>query len=158
MDKLHTSDFEANVKLIAFANQIYIKVLSQNDKALVANLLDQSKMVIISVRDLKELIKIALADFDVTVDIVTDIEKRGCRCGKCKTNFHIFARIDSITIDEEEMKDVVPSLVKFINKKLNISLTRTYTDHLIDVEPIYAEEKGRKIKVFEEVIEEVDEE
>lgn len=141
MDKLQYSDLEGNAKLLAFVNGIYIKILAENDKALVANLLDQSKKVIISTRDLTDLIKIALEDFDVEVNIVTDIEKKGCTCGKCKTSIHLFERIDSITIDEEEMKDVVPALYKFITKTFNISLTRTYTDRFIEIEPVVEQKK-----------------
>lgn len=125
----------ANTKLKDLFIEIQNHILTLNDKALIANVLDKSGHLIISCDSLKELISTAL-DSEVEVDVQEDPQKRSCNCcGKGKLNLQVFGSILSITIDGKNLEEAEPSLYKYLTKTWNISLTRTYLPRMFEYEP-----------------------
>lgn len=119
-------------------NKIYIKaakeIISTNDKALVANLLDLSKKVIIDYDMLKSIIKTALANNEkVKIEIVESETGKTCNCCCGKTTFKLYKNIESINIDGEDIKIKEPGLYKYLNEYLNVSLTKTYIKDITDM-------------------------
>lgn len=125
----------ANTKLKDLFIEIQNHILSLNDKALIANLLDKSGHLIISCNSLKELISTAL-DGNVEVDVKEDPQKCSCSCcGKGKLILQVFGSILSITIDGKNLEEAEPNLYKYLTKTWNISLTRTYLPKMFEYEP-----------------------
>lgn len=125
----------ANTKLKDLFIEIQNHILTLNDKALIANVLDKSGRLIISCNSLKELISTAL-DGKVAVDVQEDPQKRSCSCcGKGKLILQVFGSILNITIDGKNLEEAEPNLYKYLTKTWNISLTRTYLPRMLDFEP-----------------------
>lgn len=116
------------------------KVLANNDKALVANLLDFSRKIILSTKTLKKLLKIALGK-DKEIKIDTDIEQKTCICCKKKVNVHVYETILSITVDGEELENAEPALVEYLTEECLISLSRTYKEKVIHIEDTEKEDE-----------------
>lgn len=140
--------FESNTVLTRFVRDVMIDLIAKNDKALVANLLDQSKKVIVDSDTLENIIMLAT---DATnVEIESDVEKKTCNCcGKCRASVHLFATIVGITIDGKNINEF-EGLSKYITDILNISIERIYMKHLIDVVPLT--ETGETIEIKEKEI------
>ena len=125
----------ANTKLKDLFIEIQNHILTLNDKALIANVLDKSGHLIISCNSLKELIATAL-DSKVAVDVQEDPQKRSCSCcGKGKLILQVFGNILNITIDGKNLEEAEPNLYKYLTKTWNISLTRTYLPKMFEYEP-----------------------
>lgn len=125
----------ANTKLKDLFIEIQNHILTLNDKALIANVLDKSGHLIISCNSLKELISTAL-DGKVAVDVQEDPQKRSCSCcGKGKLILQVFGNILNITIDGKNLEEAEPNLYKYLTKTWNISLTRTYLPKMFEYEP-----------------------
>ena len=124
-----------NLKLEKACFKLLRDIISINDKALVANLLDFSKKIIISTEDLIKLIKLGVGEAaEVVID--SDIESKSCHCCKHKVNVHVYENIHSITINGEELEDREPELHEFLIDYCNISLTKTYKKKVFDIERI----------------------
>ena len=126
---LTREEIESNQEFNKYAFKIVKEILSTNDKALVANLLDLSKKIIVSATSLSELIEHAV---DGVVCIETDEETHSCKCGSCKT--HLYETITSLTIDGVSLKKAEPELYKYINDELCISLSKTYASYMFKIE------------------------
>lgn len=124
-----------NLELEKACFKLLRDIISVNDKALVANLLDLSKKVIISTEDLIKLIKLGVGKCaDVVID--SDIDSASCHCCKHKVNIRVYENIYSITINGEELEDCEPELYEFLTDYCNISLTKTYKKRVFDIERI----------------------
>lgn len=118
---------ELNTKIIGIMKEI----ISTNDKALIANLLDFSKKVIIDLNSLYEIINIAAnVNKNINIEIIENDETKKC-CGKIK--IRVYNSINSILIDGEELNKKEPEVYKYITNDLNISLTRTYVKNINDM-------------------------
>ena len=126
---LTRAEIEANLKFNRYAFKIVKEILSVNDKALVANLLDQSKKIIVDVNSIISLIEYAI---DAIVDIETDAEAHTCKCGACKA--HMFETITSITIGGKSLRKAEPELYSYIVDELCISLSKTYASDVFKIE------------------------
>lgn len=145
----------ANTKLKDLFIEIQNHILTLNDKALIANVLDKSGHLIISCNSLKELISTAL-DGKVAVDVPEDPQKRSCKrscscCGKDKLILQVFGNILNITIDGKNLEEAEPNLYKYLTKTWNISLTRTYHPKMFEYEP---EVVARSVHYIDETSEE----
>lgn len=112
-----------------FAREVITAILTTNDKALVANLLDQSKKVIIDASSLKKLISLIADTKDIEIEADAESKSCSCKCGTAK--FQLFETIASITVDGEPID---ADIEKYINETLNISTQRTYASSLIKIE------------------------
>jgi len=112
-----------------FAREVITSILTTNDKALVANLLDQSKKVIVDASSLRKLISMIADTKDVEID--ADAESKSCSCKCGTTKIQLFETIESITVDGEALD---ADIEKYINETLNISTTRTYASSIIKIE------------------------
>lgn len=127
------SELEINLELKNIALKIMKEIIATNDKALVANLVDFSKKVIVSEEHLTKLLKTAIGP-ETSVVIISDEEERSCSCCSHKVNIHPFAKVRSITIDGDDLGDAQPCVKDFIMNELNISLERIYRTSFISVE------------------------
>lgn len=112
-----------------YAREVITTILTTNDKALVANLLDQSKKVIIDAKSLTKLIRMITDAKDVEIDADSESKTCSCKCGTTKVQ--LFETIDSITVDGELLD---ADTEKYINDILNISTKRTYASSIILIE------------------------
>lgn len=112
-----------------YAREVITSILTTNDKALVANLLDQSKKVIIDAKSLVKLIRMITDSKDVEIN--ADSESKSCTCKCGTTKIQLFETIKSITVDGEALD---ADTEKYINEILNISTKRTYASSVIIVE------------------------
>lgn len=133
-------EIDANKEFAKYSRDLIIKILSQNDKALVANLLDFSKKIIIDIDSLRELIQVGLGE-KRNIDILSNIEEKSCKCGSMKVKIGIFEDILTIHLNGTDFKVAEPVLYDYIEKELNISLSRTYCKKVISISK--AEEKAR---------------
>ena len=138
---LTKSDLADNQQFNRYAFKIVKEILSTNDKALVANLLDLSKKIVVDAISLQRLIAYAT---DKTVNITTDAEEKTCNCKCCKVKVRVFETITSITINGKDIHKKEPELCAYITEELGISLERTYASSIImitkDVEEELEEE------------------
>lgn len=135
--KIQMSELESNLDL----NRLLLKYISQeyatNDKAVVANLLDFSKKIILPEDKLIEIIKLAVNNPDSVVEINTNEKTKSCNCcGKCKVNVHLYADIISIMVDDRSLRTVQPFVTEFLEDKCSISLSKTYIREFIKIEKI----------------------
>ena len=112
-----------------FAREVITSILTTNDKALVANLLDQSKKVIVDASSLRKLISMIADTKDVVIDADSESKSCSCKCGTAK--IQMFESIDSILVDGEALDS---DIEKYINETLNISTTRTYASSILKIE------------------------
>lgn len=145
---LTEAEIENNRAFNKYAFEIVNEILALNDKALVANLLDFSKKIIVAANHLRKLISLAVDD---KIEFITDVESKSCDCKCCKVKAHIYEKIESILIGGKEMKDAEPELYKYISEELNISLNRTYASQMIEIE-----KKSAIVEEEEEVTESED--
>ena len=113
--KIQMSELQSNLEL----NKLLLKYISQeyaqNDTAVIANLLDVSKKIILPEDKLEDLIKVALNDPNVKVEINTTKKQQSCNCcGKCRMNLHLFANIISIMVDGRSLRTVQPYVTEFL--------------------------------------------
>ena len=138
-------EIEANTKLKDHFIELQNELLTINDKALIANIIDKSGHLIISCTALKELISLALGA-KVVVDVQEDPQKRSCNCcGKGKLILQVFGTILNITIDGKDFAETEPHLYKFLTKTWNISLSRTYLPRMLDYEAEAVPRSGKPI-------------
>ena len=135
--KIQMSELQSNLEL----NKLLLKYISQeyaqNDTAVIANLLDVSKKIILPEDKLEDLIKVALNDPNVKVEINTTKKQQSCNCcGKCKMNLHLFANIISIMVDGRSLRTVQPYVTEFLEDSCSVSLSRTYIREFIKIERI----------------------
>lgn len=135
--KIQMSELQSNLEL----NKLLLKHISQeyaqNDTAVIANLLDVSKKIILPEDKLEEIIKVALNDPNVNVEINTTKQQQSCNCcGKCKMNLHLFANIISIMVDGRSLRTVQPYVTEFLEDTCSVSLSRTYIREFIKIERI----------------------
>ena len=103
----------------------YRDILSQNDKALVANLLDVSGLVILNVDTLEKLLELITGK---PHSITTSMNSGdGCKCCGGKTTVKLFDSI--IGIRPELSEDVKEKLAK----TYKISITRTYATQILEI-------------------------
>ena len=112
-----------------FAREVITSILTTNDKALVANLLDQSKKVIVDTSSLRKLISMIADTKDVVIDADSESKSCSCKCGTAK--IQMFENIGSILVDGEALDS---DIEKYINETLNISTTRTYASSIVKIE------------------------
>lgn len=112
-----------------FAREVITSILTTNDKALVANLLDQSKKVIVDASSLRKLISMIADTKDVVIDADSESKSCSCKCGTAK--IQMFESIGSILVDGEALDS---DIEKYINETLNISTTRTYASSILKIE------------------------
>ena len=145
-------ELENNRAFNKYAFEIVNEILTLNDKALVANLLDFSKKIIVDANHLRKLILLVVDD---EIEFVTDVEVKSCDCKCCKVKTHIYENIENILIGGKEMKDVEPELYKYISEELNISLNRTYASQIIEIEKKSAiiEEEEKEVTDSEDISE-----
>lgn len=135
--KIQMSELQSNLEL----NKLLLKYISQeyaqNDTAVIANLLDVSKKIILPEDKLEDLIKVALNDPNVKVEINTTKKQQSCNCcGKCRMNLHLFANIISIMVDGRSLRTVQPYVTEFLEDSCSVSLSRTYIREFIKIERI----------------------
>ena len=141
---LTLADLEANAFLTSYARELLVDVISTNDKALVMNLLDKSKKVIVDKESLVRLIHLATEVPDERIVIISNKDKKECECtccGKAKMGINMFETIEGITINGMLLKDVEPDLHSYIQNTWNISLTRCYCKDFFKISKLSASEK-----------------
>lgn len=143
-------ELENNRPFNRYAFEIVNEILALNDKALVANLLDFSKKIIVDANHLRKLISLVV---DNDIEFVTDVESKSCDCKCCKIKAHIYENIDNILIDGKEMKNIEPELYEYISEELNISLDKTYGSQMVEIEKKNAIIEEEKEEVSEDVSE-----
>ena len=124
---------QQNIEIEKECFKIMKDMIATNNKALVANLLDMSRKIIVSTKDLKRLIKIAVGD-ENKIKIETDIEQKTCICCHHKVNIHPYENIIRISIDGEDFEDAQPDLYEYLQSYCNISLDKTYKENVIHIE------------------------
>lgn len=150
-------ELEGNTQLKDLFIEFQNEILTTNDKALIANMLDKSGRLILSCKQLQTLIETAL-DEKVHVDVKEDPQKRSCDCcGKGKLVLQVFGTIIDIRVDDKSLEEAEPNLVKYLTKQWNISLTRTYLPRMLDFE-VEKVERSTKVNIVEEEEDEEEEE
>ena len=129
---LSKAELAENVEFNRYAFKIVKEILAENDKALVANLLDFSKKVIVSCQNLTDLISIVLDNVDI--QIATDVESKTCNCKCCKVKTALYENIESITVNGEDIFEKEKELCRYISNELGISLDKTYASQVIMIE------------------------
>lgn len=142
---LSFSDLESNLYFNEFARDIVVDVLAKNDKALVMNLLDKSRKVIIDVESFRHLLKLIFED--ETVVITTDEAERSCscKCGKQKMQLRAYENIVSITVNGQDLNKCEPNVVDYISKVWNFSMTRTYCPDFLNIRCLTTDVEGRHV-------------
>lgn len=119
-------ELEKNLVLHRELNNILKHILAENDKALIANLLDLNKKIILDIDTLEYLLELALNEkIDIIIEQDEDAYKVNC-CGKCKVKISIYNKIKSIKANKFLLSDVEPELCNYFSDVLGISLTKTY--------------------------------
>lgn len=126
------AELAANDELSKYAFKIVKEILAMNDKALVANLLDFSKKIIVDAMNIKELITLAIPDSEVEIE--TDIESRNCDCKCCKVKTSLYETIESINVNGKDIFETEKELCKYISDELGISLDKTYASQVFKIE------------------------
>lgn len=140
-------ELRLNNELNDYSRSMMIRLLTECDQGLTANIIDKSGRIIVDLDSLRELIQIGCEDRK-RIDIVTVIEpEHECSCcGKFKVSIHHFEEIVSITIDGMELKIAEPELVDYLQQILKISLDRTYLNKVLEVAPTTEKSRSKKNK------------
>lgn len=123
-----------NAKLTSKCLFVMRDIISTNDKALVANLMDISKKIIIDYASLKGILKTAITGEKVKIEVVQDDESKSCNCcGGAKMTIRLFSSITEINVDGKPLSEAEPEVFRYLSEDMNISLTRTYVKNVSEM-------------------------
>jgi len=105
-----------NPEFIGLFNKLCINLLTINDYALLANIIDQTKRIILSSNDLKLIISKFLGCDQVTINVLPPQINGGCIC---KITESMYLDIENIKIKSRDMKLI---LIKTKNTKKRCTL------------------------------------
>ena len=138
------ADLESNNYLTSFIREVIVDVLATNDKALVMNLLDNSKKVIIDKKSLIHIIYLATKIPKGNIQIISNRDDSKCECGCCgkaKVSLHMFETIEGILINGMLLNEAEPDLYSYIQNTWNISLVRCYCQDFLKISRLTEAEK-----------------